>query len=176
MRYERLKDMIVSRQNIARRVGRATVLFLTGAFILLNFAGAANITITGTWSRVIGSGDLTGGAGSNLTATYTSATNQITMGLTTSGQQSWRVDVLRIDASWSASFQLSIIRTNNGTAGSGGVAGGTTYLVITTTSQTFVTGYGTRSGITLQERLSGVSVSIPAATYTTTIQYTAVDI
>jgi len=165
--------MIVSRQNFARRVGRVTVLFLTGAFILLNFAGAANITITGTWSRVIGSGDLTGGAGSNLTATYASATNQVLMGVTTT-LTNWRVDIRRIDTNWHANFVLSIRRTGTG-SGTGTVSGGTNYITITTTSQTFVTGSGNRSGIQLQEQLGGVSVSIPVNTYTTTIQYTVVD-
>jgi hypothetical protein len=166
--------MTVSRQNNVRRVGRGTVLFLVGAFLLLNLAEAANITITGTWSRVIGAGDLTGGPGSNLTATYTSATNQILMGVTTT-LTNWRVDILRIDTHWHANFALSIRRTGTG-SGTGTVTGGGAYLAITTTSQTFVTGSGNRAGIQLQERLGGVSVSIPVATYTTTIQYTVVDI
>jgi hypothetical protein len=165
--------MIMSRQITVRRVGRGTVLFLAGAFIVMNFAEAANITITGSWSRVIGSGDLTGGAGSNLTATYTSATNQVLLGVTTT-LVNWRVDILRIDTHWHANFVLSIRRTGTG-SGTGTVTGGGAYLTITTASQTFVTGSGNRAGIQLQERLQGVSVSIPADTYTTTIQYTVVD-
>ncbi len=175
MRHERLKVMIVSRQNITRRIGRGTVLFLTGAFLLLIFAQAANITITGSWSLAIGAGNLTGGAGSNLTATYTSTSGSISMGVSaTSRTSTWSVSVLRIDTSWNANLVLSIMRTGSG-SGTGGVSGGTTYLTITTMGQTFVTGNGTLTGITLQERLGGVSVSIPVATYTTTIQFTVTD-
>jgi hypothetical protein len=156
-----------------RRVARKAVRFLLAAFVAWHLAQAATITISGSWSRVIGAGDLTGGPGSDLTATYESATNQITM--VVRDNANWRVDVRRIDTIWHANFVLSIRRTNNGTAGNGWVAGGTTYLQITTMSQTFVTGRRNRRGITLQERLDGVSVSIPVATYTTTIQFTVVD-
>jgi hypothetical protein len=152
---------------------RTVVLVLAAALGLFALAEAANITITGSWSRTISASDLTGGAGSNLTATYTSATNQVLMGVTTT-LTNWRVDVLRIDSTWNASFVLSIRRTGSGT-GTGSVSGGTSYLTILTTSQTFVTGSGNLSSIPLQERLGGVSVSIPVATYTTTIQYTVVD-
>jgi hypothetical protein len=162
------------KQNVTHRVAAKAALFLLAAFIAGNLAQAADITITGSWSRVIGAGDLTGGPGSNLTATYSSAANQIMMGVTSGAGLRWRVDVLRIDAQWHANFVLSIRRTSNG-GGTGTIAGGTTYLQITTTSQTFVTGSGSRTGIALQERLGGVSVSIPVATYTTTIQYTVVD-
>lgn len=162
------------KRNVMRRVAGKAVRFLIAAFVAWNLAQAATITIAGSWSRVIGAGDLTGGPGSNLTATYASATNQVTMGVTTGAGMNWRVDVRRIDTIWHASFRLSIRRTSNG-SGTGTVAGGATYLRITTISQTFVTGSGNRAGIQLQERLGGVSVSIPVATYTTTIQYTVVD-
>ena len=159
-----------------RPVAGTAVRFLLAAFVAWNLAQAATITITGSWSRVIGAGDLTGGPGSNLTATYTSATNQVLMGVTGAGNRNWRVDVRRIDTIWHADFVLSIRRTNNGTAGPGTVTGGTSYLQITATSQTFVTGSRNRTGITLQERLDGVSVSIPATAYTTTILFTVVEI
>ncbi len=161
------------KRNVMRRVAGKAVRFLLAAFVASHLAQAATITIAGSWSRVIGAGDLTGGPGSDLTATYESATNQIRMAVR--DDANWRVDVRRIDTIWHADFVLSIRRTNNGTAGNGWVAGGTTYLQITTTSQTFVTGRRNRRGITLQERLGGVSVSIPVRTYMTTIQYTVVD-
>jgi hypothetical protein len=156
------------------RRGKTACLFLALALVLPFLAEPANITITGTWSLSIGAGNLTGGPGSNLTATYTSATNQVTMAVTTT-LVNWRVDVRRIDTIWHANLTLEIRRTGTG-SGTGTVSGGTTYLTITTTNQAFVTGSGNRSGIPLQEQLGGVSVSIPAQTYTTTIQYTVVDI
>jgi hypothetical protein len=154
-------------------VGKAA-LFLTAVLTLLVLAEAANININGIWSWNIGPGDLQGGPGSNLNTTYTSAPSQVRMSVTGAGNRAWRVDVLRIDSNWHADFVLDIRRTGSGW-GPGTVSGGTTYLTISTMSQTFVTGSGNRAGIPLQERLSGVSVSIPVAAYTTTIQYTVVD-
>ena len=163
------------KRNVMRRVAGKAVRFLIAAFVAWHLAQAADITIIGNWSLMIGAADLQGGPGSDLNPSYQSAANQITMDVTTRGQWTWRVDVNRIDSGWNAAFQLFIRRTNNGTSGNGSVSGGTAYLQITTTSQTFVTGQGDRRGITLQERLDGVSVSVPPATYTTTIQYTVVD-
>jgi hypothetical protein len=155
----------MGRQNAARRVGRRTVLFLTGAFIVLIFAQAATVTITGSWSLTIGSGNLQGGAGSNLTSTYTSTSGAISMALSATYRWStWSVSVNRVDTSWNANFVLQIERTGNG-SGSGTIAGGTTYLTITTTSQTFVTGTGVLTGITLQEH-SGSGMPHRAASIT----------
>ena len=163
------------KRNVIRRVAGKAVRFLIAAIVMWHLAEAATISITGSWSRVIGAGDLQGGAGSDLNPSYQSAANQLTMGVSTTGQRTWRVDVHRIDSGWNAAFQLFIRRTNNGTGGNGSVSGGTAYLQITTTSQAFVTGQGNRTGITLQEQLNGVSASASARAYTTTIQFTVVD-
>jgi hypothetical protein len=157
-------------RRVAGKAGR----FLFAVLFGWTVAQAANISISGSWSRVIEAADLQAGPGSDLTATYTSATNQITMSVTTTAN--WRVEVRRIDTVWHADFVLSIRRTNSGTSGPGTVNGGAAYLPITTTDQTFVTGNRTLWGITLQEQLGGVSISIPPGTYTTTVQYTVADI
>ena len=67
------------KRNVMRRVAGSAVRLLLAAFVAWHLAQAATITISGSWSRVIGAGDLTGGPGSDLPATYESATNQITM-------------------------------------------------------------------------------------------------
>lgn len=161
---------------VTRGVAGKAVVFLLAAFLAWHLAQAATITISGSWSRVIGAGDVQGGPGGNLAPTYASSANQVRMNVMNPPARSWRVDVCRIDTLWHPDFVLSIRRTNNGLNGNGQVFGGTNYLQITTTNQTFVTGRGTRRIITLQEQLGGVSVSIPVGTYTTTIQFTAVDI
>ncbi len=164
------------KRRFLRRVAGKAVRFLLAASVAWNLALAANINISGSWFRVIGAGDLQGGAGSSLASTYESAADQVSLSVTGAGSATtWRVDVRRVDSNWHADFVLSIRRTNNGSGGSGSVSGGTTYLQITTTSQTFVTGRRNRSGIALQERLGGVSVSIPVMAYTTTIEYTLVE-
>jgi hypothetical protein len=149
--------MIVSRPHITAQLERPACLLLAAVFILL------------------GAADLTGRPGTNLVTNYNSATNQVLMDVTSGAGMPWRVDVLRIDSNWHASLTLSIRRTGTG-SGTGTVTGGGSFLAITTASQTFVTGSGSRAGVQLQERIAGVSVSIGAGTFTTTIQYTVVDI
>lgn len=156
------------------RVSRRTVLFLTGALIILNFAEAASVNINGSWLFTINQTNLQGQAGTDLVSSYQSPAGQITMDMAPGGKKGWNVSVFRLDTSWNANFVLQIMRTGTG-SGTGTVSGGTTYLTITTINQTFVTGTGVLSGIPLMEQLTGVSVSIPAATYTTTIQFTATD-
>ncbi len=159
-----------ARFTVRRGAAKAAV-SLTAVLALLATAEAAiSITVLGSWSLSLGSGNLQGAAGSNLTATYTSATNQATMTVTGS-YGNWSVSVLRIDSSWNANLVLSIRRTGTG-SGTGTVSGGTSYLTVTTTNQTFLTGSGNVSGVPFQESLTGVSVSLGAATYSTTIQYT----
>jgi len=157
-----------------RRVAKKAALILLAALALVKLCAAATVTVSGAWALTIGSGNLQGGAGSNLTATYVTPAGQITMSVTGNSYHTWSVSVARVDSTWNANFVLSIERTGSGT-GTGTISGGTTYLAILTTSQVFVTGRLSLTGIPLLEQLSGVSVSIPPATYATTIQFTAAD-
>jgi len=161
-------------QEAISRVIKTTALLLLAVFSLLKIVEAAAVNINGIWSLTIGVGNLQGGAGSDLTSTYQSPSGQITMDVVPGGKKAWGISVARVDSSWNANFVLSVMRTGSG-SGTGTVSGGTTYLTITTTTQTFVTGTGSLTGIPLQEQLGGVSVSIPPATYSTTIQFTAAD-
>ena len=162
-----------TRKAAKKRTGKAGILILPAMLALLMIAEAAtSITVSGSWSLAIGQANLTGGAGSDLATTYASSTNQATLSVSGTNGHTWRIDVLRVDTTWNANLHLWVHRTNNGTSGTGTYAGGTTYLEVTTTTQTFMTGTGDRSGFTLQFQLTGVSTAIPAASNTTAIRYT----
>jgi hypothetical protein len=166
----------MSIEKAAKRKRRVAILVLFTTLALIQLVLATSITVTGSWSLSIGQANLTGGAGTDLTTTYTSATNQATMNAAgTYSWTNWRISVRRIDTTWHANFHLWVKRTNNGTSGTGSYSGGTTFIDLTTTDQTFMTGTGSRSGFTLQFQLTGVSTAIPAASYSTTIRYTIVD-
>jgi hypothetical protein len=137
---------------------------------------AGTLTLTGSWAKTIDSSDLQAGPGSDLTDTYESAANQVTIDVTAVGNSTWDVNVKKIDSNWHANFQLSVRRTSSGTgAGGSSVSGGTTYQEITDTNQLFFNGKKARQGINVQLRLSGVSVQIPQDTYITTVYYTVVE-
>jgi len=140
-------------------------------------AQAIDLTAAGSWSRTITASDLQAGAGSNLVATYASGASQVSLTLTgtTGADDNWRIDVRRADDLWHNDFSLSVRRTGDGT-GPGTIIGGDVYQAITLTDASFFSGAGDRAGVTLQLQLSGLSVSVPPATYLTTITYTVVDV
>lgn len=139
-------------------------------------AHATDITATGSWTLAIGAGDLVTGPGSDLNGTYASAAAQVTIDIVNvpgpDGQ--WRVDVRRSDAAWHADLVLWARRTGDG-AGTGSIAGGTVYQPVGTTDAESFSGGRDRTGISVQFQLTGVSVGVPPATYTTTVIYTVVD-
>jgi hypothetical protein len=161
-----------SRTTLRLRTATRTLAALFALAILLE---AATLTVTGSWTVSIGQANLSGAAGSDLTSTYASSTSAATMGVS-AFLQNWRIDVYRQDTTWNAALHIWVKRTNNGTSGTGTYSGGTTFLDLTTTSQTWMTGSGSRSGFTLQFQLTGVSCAVPAASNSTTIVYTIVQI
>lgn len=141
--------------------------------------GLPDIDSVGSWTETINSADLQAGAGSNLNATYTSSSSQAVIQIfnTPSYNEAWKVDVRRTDTNWHGSFTLNTRRTSNGVNPSGAsgnfISGGTTYRAITTTDALFFWGAYDRSNVNIQFQLTGMSVQIPPATYTTTVVFTA---
>lgn len=134
-----------------------------------------SITTTGSVSDTINADDLQAGPGTDLNPSYESAADaaSITISGTAGAEDTWRVDVKKVDTTWHGSLILSIRRTGDGTGGS--VSGGTTYLAVTGADQTFFTGSDDVSGITAQLKLSGMSIQVALNTYTTTVWFTVVD-
>ena len=149
-----------------------------GLFILYSFIGyeqraqaEVTITVTGSWMLTISTGDLQGGAGSDLNPTYESATDQIIIDIGSGKNDYWRVDVSKIDFNWDSQMLLSVKRTSDGSGG-GFISGGTNYLLITDTDQEFFNGFKKIDDIAIQLQLDGISLEIPEDTYSTTVYYT----
>jgi hypothetical protein len=147
---------------------------------ILALAGTAwaelSITATGLWSETIDEADLASDPGSDLTSTYESPTDQVSLDITgaVDDLDAWRVDVTRFDATWHANLHLDLRRTSDG-SGSGSISGGSSYQEVSETYQSLFSGSGDRTSINIQLRLTGVSVQVPSATYSTTVHYTIVD-
>lgn len=135
---------------------------------------AIDIAVTGNWVFSVGAGDLAGGPGSDLIPEKESASSLITQSVSDAWFLTWRVDVSRSGGTWDPNLRLWIRRTNNGTGGFGGVNGGLSYVEITAIARAYITGWWNRSGITHQEKVSGLSVNIPPGTYSTTVVWTVV--
>lgn len=140
------------------------------------FAIGINVATSGSWVLEIDETDLESGAGSDLTDTYLSASNQVTLEIdvppTNSG---WSVSITRNDLRWDPDLTLYARRTTNG-SGSGSINGGTDYQEIKSFEEAFFTGSGDRSNIQVEFRLEGVSVTtLTADNYRTMITYTITD-
>ncbi len=130
---------------------------------------------TGTWAPLVDASDLTGGAGTNLAASYASAADQLSLDLFNApAGNGWRVDVQRTDVHWHGDLVLSVRRTGDGT-GVGTITGGDSYQPVDPSSSAFFSGFLDRLGVPLQISLSGVSVAIPPDTYSTSLTFTVVE-
>ncbi|MCK5584978.1 hypothetical protein KAJ02_02795 [Candidatus Bipolaricaulota bacterium] len=163
-------------QRTARAIRLFVASFLLIALLLHTSAWSApSISGAGSWILTIGSLDLIAGAGSEFVASYESAVDAVLLSPNPNPQQlAYRVDVRRVDTAWHGNFVLWLKRSGDGT-GSGSISGGTTYLAVTTTDQSFFTGLDDRINIPIQLRLTVVSIQIPPGGYETTIFYTIVE-
>lgn len=136
-----------------------------------------SIATTGSWSNTVDATDLVAGAGTDLVSTQTSSSTQGSIDVTgtTGNSDNWRVDVKRVDTTWDSDFIIYVRRTSDGT-GTGTISGGTTFQEVSTTDATFFSGSGDRTGVNVEFKIEGFSVTtIPVDTYSTAITYTIVD-
>jgi hypothetical protein len=151
--------------------------FIAGLLICLlipwgRLQASASITALGGWSETIDRNDLTAGAGSDLNSTYESSENAAAINIT--ADSTWSLNVKKSDVNWNRDLLLYVKRTSSGSGGS--VSGGTSYLQLTDIDQFFFTGSSSVSEINLQLKLSGMSIQISPANYSTKVYFTVQDI
>ena len=153
-----------------RRWTRATALSIWAMLAAHPPLAALGITVTGSWSQTIGPANLVSGAGSDLANPYVSGAAQIILSFTGIGSKDYHVTVQRVDTSWNSNLNLYVQRTS----AQGNITGGATYMLVTTTAQTFFNGAGnpSPSNVNVQVKLDGVSLQVPPAAYTTGLTFT----
>ena len=153
--------------------------FATTVFLVLSCVTGSyglSFTVAGSWSLVIGSSDLSGGPGGDLVPEFVSAADALVFEVTGAVDQfeAWYVDIQRIDISWDPALHIELQRTSNG-SGIGTISGGTGFLEAEAASRRLFQGTGDRSSVLIQLKLSGVSVTVGADTYSTQIVFTLLD-
>ncbi|MGQ9809957.1 MAG: hypothetical protein ACUVQ7_01265 [bacterium] len=133
---------------------------------------SGDISASGGWTEVIDADDLVAGAGSNLIDQYQSAQDATTIDI--SNVEFYDVYVRKSDNNWNNDLILYIKRTGAGSGG-GNISGGTTFQEVTGTDSKFFSGYLARTGITVQYKLTGMSISISPDAYSTSVILTVVD-
>ena len=162
-----------------KRVTKRLILVTLCAILSSGTVCAITITVFGTWDLIITDLDLQGGAGDDFNPSYESAIDAVTVdiGGIHPFNQNYRVDVSKVDSTWHSNFHLYVRRTSEGSGhNKSSISGGITYQEVTDIDQTFFSGLGGRSGITIQLNLTGVSIQVPPDSYVTTIYYTALEI
>lgn len=139
-------------------------------------ASAIDIVASGNWLVTNDASDLIGGAGTDLTDTYSSTSEEvlITISNTAGVGDNWRVDIKKTITSWPPGVSLYARRTGDGT-GSGSIVNGMSYTLIEATDTSFFSGSGDRSSIPIQLRITGATVGFGPSTYSLTVTYTVVD-
>ncbi|HZZ18956.1 MAG TPA: hypothetical protein VFE25_06280 [Opitutaceae bacterium] len=136
---------------------------------------ASNLTMTGGWSQSLSAVNLTGGAGTNLSPSYSSAATALTATITGSPLTLFYSVSAHVAASGlPPGVTLAVTRTGDGTAIPilSAVTGGTSAVTLTSTDTVIFSGFLDRSAIPLQVTASGVSVSITPGTYMSGVVFT----
>jgi hypothetical protein len=153
---------------------RAQRLRITGAALLyLGLAAtacAADIAVSGAWSRTVNRDDLTAGAGSALRSPIESAAGVASIAISNTGGGAWTVSAQSSNLNFPPGAVVSVRMTSAG-SGTGSVSGGVGYLALSGSSQVLFSGSGDRSGIQVQLRMGGISLSTVPAIYSLSIQY-----
>ena len=146
-----------------RPFARATLALL----LFSNASQAADVTALGNWTETLTAGDLSAGAGSDLQNQLVSVAG-VTIIDISDAPGAWVLRARRSSSQWNDSFALFVKRTSSGT-GSGSISGAEGYVEITGSDAEIFSGSESRSGISLQFKLTGLATNVSAASYLSSI-------
>lgn len=160
-------------------VKKTVLLFaISVTFLILSgpSARAVDVYAVGSCNFIIDSSCLVGGAGSDLIDSFESKLNATVINITGTGGSgdAWRVQLRKSSVSQLRGVAFYVKRTGDG-SGSGTVSGGSSYVAVETSDTDFFEGSGDRTDITVQYKVSGISISVPPGNYSATIIFTVVD-
>ncbi|MCJ7682248.1 MAG: hypothetical protein MUP70_16095 [Candidatus Aminicenantes bacterium] len=162
------------------RISRLTALLAWAIVFCLMMTGislGAILVINGPYHLVIDQSYVSGEAGNEIQDTVLSPINQINISVRQAQGQNWEVEIRRVDSVWLPQLQLSVIRHSDGVGINrfSWVSGGTQFVPIDEQDSLLFNGWGNRNSMGLQLKLSGLSTSIPAGNYMTTLVYTLIE-
>ena len=148
--------MTQQRYNFLRGREARWVTLLT--LLLGTSVHAAGVTLSGNWFELIGTDDLVMGAGTDFRSTIETGAAGAILGITNTQGAPWTLWVRHDASTLPVAVYIAVRRTANGT-GPGSISGGNDFLVVRDYEQILFQGVGDRTGIDLQLRLAGISIS-----------------
>ena len=150
------------------------ILLLFLFFSLLFTAKGQTIRATGGgWSNSIAATTITT-TGNNYSQNVTSGISQTFIDISPT-TINWIVRINKMDTHWHNSLELYAKRVGNGFLTTATISGGTIFSIIQNTPVEFFRGTYSITSIPIQYEIRGLSVLIPADSYSTTIYYTISD-
>lgn len=152
--------------------------FIIIALFFLNITVAQRLKSSGNWNESFGATEIEN-AGYDYDSYYESKSNQTKLTITPI-PNSWynkyympfTVFVYKEDQNWNENLNLEVKVSST----DHGNSSGTQYQSITNYSTQFFDTVGRRTNIPIQYRISGLSVTIPAETYSVEIVYTVLNL
>jgi hypothetical protein len=139
-------------------------------FALPALVQGADITSAGDWVETITAANLIAGAGSNLPAQFESVAGVTSLTIT-NAPGAWTLRGRRAGNGGHGDVTVFVKRTSSG-SGAGGISGGTAYVELTGADTELFSGTDSRSGISLQFKLTGISTNVAPTTYFSSILFT----
>ena len=138
---------------------------------------AQSLTVSPGWSVSIPASTIAEAGLNYTTTTITSAVSQSLINITAGKNAPHYIYIQKTDISWDPSLIISLRRSGNGSSPGGStITNGTTFQQITGTVTYFfelsLGGSRNYNSIPIQYQISGLSVLLPAKTYTTTLLFT----
>lgn len=156
--------------------------------LLIHLTGCSqNISANPGWSVSVPASSINE-AGLDYSLSPNSLSNQTLISVTSIpgsfGAGSYQVFVQKADVVWNANLKLNVLRTGAGTGsgffGGGSINGGLSEIELSNNAQLFFSGnagfFGSsRTNVPIQYQITGLTVLIPAQSYSTTVIYTVTD-
>jgi len=139
---------------------------------------AVSPRIDGGWIFAVGPENVPGGPGGDVTGDYESAADAERLSISgcPDAADAWRVDLKKTGEGWDSDLVL-YARVRSVGSGDGTVAAPDAYRVVTDVSQPFISGTGNRTGIVIQLKVGGISVSrIHEGRYRADLVYTVTEL
>lgn len=144
---------------------------LIATFLLTSVCFGQKIKVNGKWKKTLKISDISD-AGGDYNTFYESKSNQTKITVTKNpNYQYLYIDVHKEDEEWHPDLDLQIKRTNS----KNNIFYGRGYQSITNYSSPFFEMYGNSKNIPIQYKITGLSVLLPATSYSTKIVFTIWD-
>ena len=121
---------------------------------------ATDIVSSGSYAEAIDASDLLAGAGSDLTSSFQSVSDAVTLTISNSGGGNWAIDVHKTDTNWNGDFILKVKKTT----------GAAVTKTVGNTDVEFFQGSGDGS-FNVQIILEGVSIGISPDSYGSSVVF-----